>query len=416
MKETQIISCKASSSISSLIGNATGYARSFLQEVFPPNFFKDTYIIDSLNEVRLEDDKIIKLSKPLLVIDTQYTAEDSFMELLPKWHTTQYFTFKKPHKQYNGVLYDEKNNIYIYSIPDRIKMDFNVKIVLQTKLSALNVLHYIRQNFEVGGRFYLNDVRLQTRIPKLYTTYIAQRLNLNLKNQVDRNKLEEYLFDNSYNGISESIDTASGTSKYYYNYKTNILTHFPDIPTVEVNTEGLVIKDSTVEFNFSFDFWSHSNFVMEIKDDVPDIPLDLEDDGKMKYEFQVPTHFIREQIDNMHLLKYKGYEPDINTEIDYLQFERLLDPEIREVLEEAIKAKLNLKELFNVKVLLDNKELDEGFFEVDWKNTTLKTKDPLKNVMYTIIIYGNLKRLNLIRKYIMDDRRDLIKTIEDIKK
>ncbi|PTU25855.1 hypothetical protein DA469_21555 [Bacillus subtilis] len=55
MRESRIVACKISTSISSLIGNITGYARYFLSTKFPPDFFKDTHISGALNEIRMEN-------------------------------------------------------------------------------------------------------------------------------------------------------------------------------------------------------------------------------------------------------------------------------------------------------------------------------------------------------------------------
>ena len=178
MKETKIISCKISSSISSLLGNVTSYAESYLASKFPPKFFRNVYINDSLASVNLAGAEIIKLPKPLLIITPQYTAENGFMEVLPLWHTAQYFTFKNPRNNYNGVLSDVENNIFIYSIPDRVKINFEVKIKLPTVMYGYNVMHYIKQSFESTGFFYLNKVNLQTEIPKIYTWYIAKKFKL----------------------------------------------------------------------------------------------------------------------------------------------------------------------------------------------------------------------------------------------
>jgi hypothetical protein len=337
LKETQILTAKVSTSISSLIGNVTGYARYFLSSKFPPDFFKKVYISDSLNEIQMEDSNVQKFAKPTLIITPQYTGENGFMELLPYWHTTQYFTFKNPRKKYNGVLYDNVNDIYMYSIPDRIKLNFDVKIKLPTPMYAYNVLHYLKQSFETGGFFYLNDVRLQTEIPKLFAKVIADRLGIDQSTPDGRQALDEYFLQNSYNGIMEKINLSSGNSQFAYNYKTNILVNFPDLPTYEKNSNGLVVDNTAVSFSFSFDFWSQSNYMMEIKGDVPDnFAIDMSDEvNTMKYDFYVDnTKFIKEQEGDMHMIINKPFLPDVNDDIDVLEFKSIVSSELQGVIEE----------------------------------------------------------------------------------
>ncbi|QXN70173.1 hypothetical protein INTERNEXUS_133 [Bacillus phage vB_BspM_Internexus] len=415
MRESRIVACKISTSISSLIGNITGYARYFLSTKFPPDFFKDTHISGALNEIRMENVDIAKLRKPTLIMTPEYNGETGFMELLPNWHTTQYFTFKNPRKKYNGVLYDNKNDIYIYSIPDRIKVNFNIKIKLPSELYAYDVLHYVKQTFETGGYFYLNDVSLQTELPKMYTKIIEKKLNLDPSKPDDREKLEEYYLANSYNGITEKINQSSGNSQYAYTYKTNILVNIPELPTYEKNENGLITDSTTVNFPFSFELWSHSNYIMETKDDpiIDTISSEPTIEGRtMKYDFFLPTHFIKEQYDSMHLIVHKQFLPDINTEVDILDFSPLINSELRGVIEEALKQKLDMSKLLKARVLVDNKEIYEELFNVDWKTLNLITKEPMYNMTYTLMIYGDLKILNLISKYIAEGTKEKISEIE----
>ena len=413
MKETQIISAKISTSISSLIGNATGYARYFLESKFPPGFFKKVYISNSLTELQLEDKNITKYPKPTLIITPQYTGEQGFMELIPLWHTTQYFTFKNPRKKYNGVLYDNTNDIYLYSIPDRIKLNFDVRIKLPSQMYAYNVLHYLKQSFEIGGYFYLNDVRLQTEIPKLYACHIAEKLGIDINTVDGRKTLDDYFIEHSYNGIMEKINLASGNSQFAYNYRSNILVNAPDVPSYDKDIKGLVVNSTTVSFSFNFEFWSHSNYIMEFKGVIPDIPPDTTVDGStMKYDFYLPnTNFIQEQIDGMHMIINKPFLPDVNTETDILDFTPIVDSELKNVIKESISHKLDLSKLLKVVVLINNKPLDSLLYSVDWTHLTLSTNNPMSNVTYTLILYGNLKYLNLISQYITDDKKGEIDSL-----
>jgi hypothetical protein len=415
VKETQIAACKVSTSISSLIGNATGYARYFLESKFPPGFFKKTHIGGALAEVNMEQEDIQKFPKPTLFIIPEYTGENGFMELIPYWHTAQYFTYKNPRKKYNGVLYDNVNDIYLYSIPDRIRLNFNVRIKLPTQMYAYNLMHYLKQKFEVGGYFYLNDVKLNTEVPKMYAHYIADRLGYDLATPDGREKMDEYFLNHSYNGITEKINMSSGNSQFSYGYNTNILVNFPDTPSYERNENGLVTDSTVVSFSFSFEFWAHSNYIMEIKGNTPEINMgedELMNNGTMKYDFYVPTTFIKEQIDNKHLIVHKPFLPDINTEVDILDFSPIINSDIKEVVREALKNKIDMSKLLQVKVLVDNQEILPEQFAVNWENFNLITQEPMYNVTYTLMIYGNLKSLNLIDKCISEGQREKISTLE----
>lgn len=412
----EILSCKVSTSISSLIGSITSYLLQYIKEKFPKNYFKDTYINDSLVSNKIAFKNIIKLKKPTIIITPTYNAENGAMGVLPYFFSTKYFTFKKPKKNYNGVLYDNINNIYIYSIPDRIKINYNIRIKLPTIMSGYDVVHYIKQSFDTNNSMnYLNNINLETEIPKIFVWYIAKKLNVDINTIEGRNLLNEYLQKNSYNGIHERINLSTGNPSYAYIYKTNILCNIPDDPSLEKNYNNKSVDNSTVEFQLSFELWTHSNYLMEMKDNImkEDFPeSNFTENDKLKYNLFIPTDYIKEIIDNKHLILTEKFLPDVNVEVDKLDLKLVINKELQEVIKEINNNHFNIDKLLLVKIFANKDEIDKENFSVDWNTLELSTKHPISNRTYTLIIYGNLKLLNKIDWFILKNQRNLIKTIQ----
>jgi len=414
MKETKLLSCRTSTSISSLLGSVTSYAVQYVKSKFPTDFFKATYINDSLASIHLVEGNIKKLPKPTLVISPTYNGEDGIMGQLPYWQSTKYFTFRNPKKKYNGVLYDDVNDIYIYSIPDRIKINFSMNIKVPTVMYAYNVLHYLKQAFDTNNSMnYLNDVNLQTEIPKIYSWYIAQKLKADITTVEGREIINEYFQNNSYGGIHEKINLSNGNAQYAYNYKTNILCNFQDLPSLDKNINNMSVDSVTLNFQFSFEFWSHSTYLMEIKDNVniDEFPKDLSDMSKMKYDLALPVDYIREIIGDKHLIIRKQFIPDVNTEVDILDLTAVLQKELINVIKEVNNNNFNTTNLFEVQVYANKQQVLSDLVKTDWKKFTVSTKEPMSNVTYTLLIYGNLKVLNEIDQYITNGELDKIKNL-----
>jgi hypothetical protein len=412
LRDKKVISTRISTSVSSLLGNITGYAKHFIESKFPPGYFKKVYITDSLTELQMEEKDVQRPSYPMLIITPVFTGELNGTD----WRMNQQIVYKGfKGLNVNKVLHDSENNIRILSIPDRIRVTFEIRVILGSQMQAYNMLHYLKQVFEFGGFNYLNNVRLHTEVPKLYVLHVAEKLGLDINTPDGREALDEYFLNHSYNSITEKINLSSGNSQYSYGYNANILANFTDEPSYEKDNDGLIIRKTAINFAFNFDFWSHSYYIMEVMDDEIDMTKMLELDNNstaMKYDFYVPTHFIKEQLDNMHLIVYKSFLPDVNTDVDILEFKPIVNSELQGVISEAIKHKLDLSKIISARVLIDNKELDEDLYKVDWKNYNLITQHPMNNVTYTLIIYGNLKVLNLISQYIIDGKLDEISKIE----
>jgi len=64
-----------------------------------------------------------------------------------------------------------------------------------------------------------------------------------------------------------------------------------------------------------------------------------------------------------------------------------------------------------VKVLIDNRELDKNLYDVDWKNYNLKTHKPLSNVTYVFLLYGDMKKIHTINNLILENQLDKIDSL-----
>lgn len=394
--DMKVLSCKTSTAISSLIGGVTSFATSFFLAKFPPRFFKKVYIGDSLNSTNMRNFDILEQSMPYLAIYPSYSIGNTFMELQPLWRGTNYRIFNNKKKKYTPVLVDEENKIFIYSIPDRNKVTYSLKIKLPTQMMAYEMIHYLANLFENNGYNFINKIKLQTEIPKIYTFNICKKLNLDINNKEDREKLSEYLIDHSYNSITQSIDMATGNVRFMYNYYANILVHYPDEPTSDKNIKNLVIDNTNVSFTFSFELWTPSNFIMEINNDAKVEDVIDNDDSSYKYNLVLDTDYIKNFIDGKHLIVRKSYIPDINVEYDELNIEPIMDDSLIEVIKYIVNNKMDMDKFIDVRIFCNNKELFKDAYTIDWSTFILKTIDPMINATYTFLLYGNLADLNNI--------------------
>lgn len=338
------------------------------------------------------------------------------MEQLPNWHRTNLYTFRNPRHRYNPVLENEENGIYLYSIPDRIKLLFDVKIKLPTILFGYDALHYLKQAFLVNNDYvYLNNVNLRTEVPKVFIWYIAEALHLDLYKQDDRDIINEFLLRNSYGGIQELINPASLLPQYSYNYKVNILMNTPDRASFDKNIKGMVVDNTTISFNFSFEFWTHSNYILRINEKVTQkqYPQDLMNEiPTMKFNIFPEVHYIKTTLeDEKKLIIKKDFITDVNKKIDTIEIYKVLSKELSDVINECKNNKFNLNKLFKIKVFRNNIEIDNMELNMNWKDLILTINNPLNNTQYTLLIYGDLYNLNLIDKYIQDDTKDEIKLL-----
>lgn len=417
----RIKSCNVQTNISSVIGNVTAFYLRWLKDTgrFPKEFFKDTYVSGTLASIENERKNIIKRAKPTLVVNPVYSGENGYMELLPYWHNTHFYTFKNAKQYYNGVFSDSINNIYIYGIPDRIKLTMQTKIILPTKIAGINTLHYLKNVIEPGGHGFINDVYFENEIPKAFIKSLLMTMNqrrledgkkeLNMSNPDDRIIFENYLQASAFNGIIERRNLSTGKFEYAFKHKTNILANMDSVPSMSVTKRGRVDDMAVIDFEISLEFNTNSNFILE-GPVFYDKEMEIErDEARFTYiDLEVNVETLREQEGNYRRRILKKFVCDVNTEVDNLPFGCFLDTDTDKYLKQYINQIMYLsdleeekklwvlpEEIAYIKLYEDNTLLKEGpDFYVDWKDYIIYILHPKENVTYHFGFYLNMVRKN----------------------
>lgn len=397
--EKTIVKCETTSTFSSVIGNITAFATEFFKGKFPPGYFKKVIISEELNNIIMSEEKdVIKYPHPYMVIRPELDLDNTFTQTLPKWYNDTHYVPKHSlrDKGMYSVLRDEEREIYIYCVPTRIKINFNVRIKLATVMAMYNLVQTIRNTFIRETYEYLNEVRLQTELPKKLILTLAKFLDYNLSDSGDRESFIKYLNKNSLQGIEENINMSTGNSMYAFNYIVNILSSYPESPQFNKNIKNLVVEDTSVDFMFSFDLWIPNRFFMELPNNSIDEQIIYEEDDKFKYNLVLDVHYILPKIENKNLLIKKSFIPDVNVEYDELKFSSILNKELKEVLQLLKNENALSEDIFKVIVMCGNKLLPRELYKIDYENFVVKTYFPMINTTYTLLVYGDLETLNEI--------------------
>ena len=392
-----IVKCDSMKSFSSIVGNITSFATEFFKGHFPAGFFKKVIISEALNSNVMDEEDIAKYRLPYLVIRPELELDDTFTQILPDFYRNNHYIPKSYMKRDGSytVFRDEEQQIYIHCIPTRIKITFNCKIRVATAMYMYNVIQYMRNKFIKETYEYINDVHLQSELPKHMMIALAKYNKFDLSNSGDKEEFVNYLNKNSMQGIEENINMGTGNSMYAFNYIVNILSSYPDSPQYSKNTKGLSVDDCMIDFPFSFDLWIPNRFLLEFPDDRVKVEEIYEEDNTgFTFNMVLDVNYILPKIDNMHLILKKSFLPDINVEYDTLNFESILTGGLKKALEFYKKENALTEDIFKVIVMCGNKNLPRELYTVDYENFIIKTMFPMVNTTYTLLVYGDLERLN----------------------
>lgn len=411
-----IVRCESTTSFSSILGSLTSFASSFFINNFPKGFFKKVVITESLNSSNMDDGKDVqKYSTPLLSIKPELAMDSTYMEVLPYWYNAYHYIAEgSRRKEYYPIIKDPEKGIYVYSIPTRMKVNFSVRIKVPTTMFMYNTLHYIQTKFETGGFNYINNVRLQTEVPKIMMINLAETLGYNLSNMEERELFNEYIAKNSLNGIEENINMSTGNNNYAFNFSSNILVNYPNNAQGDKNVKNLVVDNGIISYDFSMELWIPNRYILELPNDRQELIKEFdnsEDSEKFKFNIVVNKDYILPMIDDKHLIKRKSFLPDVNVEYDELNFSPIINKEVYNVVQVLLDKRLFNEDLFDIRVMCGNKHLSKDEYEVDYRTMTLRTKEPMYNTTYTILVYGNLKKLNYVSNLLNKKELDKLELV-----
>lgn len=397
--------CRSSSSMSSIMGNVTYVIKNFMIGLFPKEFFKSVYVDTMLSQIELEREDIFKKEKPLLIIRPKITLdENTVFGMLPDWISTNHYIYTDLVGNYKPVFYDDINKIFMYTAPDRIKMNFEIEIHLPTKMQQINTAYYFKGSVLQRSYFYLNDVRLETEIPKYYVSLIADSLQYNLKEPIRRTDFAEYLDKYSKSLITEKIKTSSGNPAYFYIHSCNILSMFESLDIDDGESNNQIVSNFKINMNLGTEFWTPLNYILETE--IPLSPEALEEAEelfKTEYfisESEYVNNFtlqfvIPERSGDKILLRKQGYITDDTTR-DILDIASLFNKDLGQVIKYNTKYSLDNDEVFHIDLWDNDSKVARENVLIDWSKLHLTNMNCLPNTTYHLALYGKQETINRI--------------------
>lgn len=399
-KEIQM--CRASSSISSVIGNTSFIIRNFVTGLFPKGFFKHVHIDTRMTQADQDDQEdVYKREKPILVIRPRFSLDDNHVfGKLPDWMSTNYFLFKQLQDNYSPVFYDEKKQIYIYTVPDRVKITFEIEIICNTRMQQLNAAYYLKGSVLHKSYFYLEEETLECEIPKYFIKVLSEHMGYDMRYPAQKQEFLTYLDTGSQSFITEKVKASSGRPAYFYAYQTNLLCLFPENPQVDDGEQkDMLMENFRITNSLEVEFWVHTNYFLETNTlEVAPPPVDDEDmmdvvGDKVVMNFTMNFNYPSMEEDGLALLRKQGYITD-DADIDVLPLDEFLPYEYKHVIKYNNKYNISNEDYFTIRVFREHLEVNPDKVTVDWENLTLSSLKPLPNTTYHLVLYGDKDKIN----------------------
>lgn len=408
--QSNLSSTVASANISNIIGGEASFVYSYFQSKFPDKFFNDTYISQELNSFKFGNPFPVQ-RLPLLAMGSEFELEESSLGPIQRQYTTMYTVRNDKERYYRKIFNDEENNVYMYSVDNRAILKHNFAIKLQTQAQAWNVVNYINQNFETAGKVFLNNIRLPAVLPNNFIFNICEHFGWDINNpdpsiaESARESLRAYLIEYGLGGITEQINPETGNISYMYDYTTNLMLSYPDNAAHEASITDLVVKNAIVRYQITSEFWFPASFIIDFDSQFKLVPK-VDDTGlsnlKTKFSIVLQKDLIPHVTDKgFKYIRQARYTPDLNNKVDIINISTFFDKAIFNIIKIGKKYNFDIRKLVSFIMYKNNIPLSEDDYEVDLDKLEIKVNEPTRNDNYTLVLYGDLKKLNILNEYVV---------------
>jgi hypothetical protein len=297
---------------------------------------------------------------------------------------------------YMPILIDQPNRLFISTIPDRQKVVFEIGILLESEVQAMNLVQYLRYNLGVNRPYYINNALLEVPIPSNIFNIIINKLNINYNLQ--KNEFNEYLNKKSSGRITYKKNLSSGNYLYFFKFGSNVLCRITDVPSIEKNMDGKSVITTNVKFNLEVEFFNYTNFITEseILDLTNTTLLPDDDTSTVAYTFAINMPLALQNSKGFNIMAKTQFITDINVSVDKTNFKDILTPEFLYYLEYLDENSLDVNKFVEPLLFVDNEILPLDKYTIDWKTFDIILNEPLMNYVYTFALYLDSNHFNTV--------------------
>lgn len=398
--------CVAQTSLAHTYGNVTCFITEYIKTLFPRDYFNTVHIASTIAYKQFDIFKnskkeFIKKRKPMLIIRPRIEINDSDTFLYNTYLTTRMTDNYMDHDMGNLLpfLYDSETGNQMRFLMNRLKMYFDVTIVVETQMEQLNQVHFFKNRVRQDMPFFIRT-SLESYIPRDLMKMIADDNNIPMYDE-DGNvgPFLEYLNGISDYPISYKMKNASGNDEFFRFYPANIDTMFTGLSIDDGSKKGMIADAHTINFTVSAEFNSAGlYYYFSKKNDFIDHEIySLEDrkSGQIIPYFTVSNLYTGKLDDGWNLYSAPIFMVDPHKVPDELNLKDVLNNSMVSAIEYHKLNHMPLGMFMKVILMKNNHRLvEEVDFKVDFKDYILYTYDCDPDATYRLIIHVNTLYVN----------------------
>ena len=394
----------AQTSLAHTYGNITCFIADYIKNLFPKNYFKTVHIATTIAHKQFSifqnsNKEFLKKSKPMLIVRPRIEMDDSSVFLYDTYMTTN------THNLYNDVSFtnlqpfvsDKDGGNYIKFLLNRLKLSFDVSIITETYMDALNQAHFLKNRLPINYYLFL-PTSLESYIPRELLELVGDTIGIPL---YDENgsvaPFLEYINSHSDYPVSYKMKNSTGNDEFFRYYPCNVDTSFTGLSVEEGNKKGQIVESCAVQLSLTAEFNAAGMYYFFTKKEkkLDSFIVSMATNNKDKiiplftqHDLYVPKYGVGWNVYCAPL-----YKVDTDT-IDTMDISSLFNNSILYVLKYHNEHNIPLDMVIKAEVMKDNRKLTDEEFSVDFENLILTTRNCNMMSTYRFIVHINTSYIN----------------------
>lgn len=400
---------KASVSLAHTYGNVLSVFTQYIKDILPADYFKTVHVSSKIpfkdfDRFKNSKKEFIKKRKPMLIIRPRVVLNDNESFLHGTYLTTRVFENEKAQNfgELQHFFHDEKKNVYLKYLLNRLVMELDVTMVLESQMQQINIAHYIQNTIRQNMSFMV-PVALESNISKEVLELLSKEVDFPMYDKNGSIKpFLDYLNQNSIYPITYKMKNSTGNDEFFRYYPTNVDVEFRDLQMDEASRKGFVNSTATINFNVRLEFNAAAMYFLysrkKMRVNMSTISIVTGNDMLAPlFTSQLPTNEPDLPVGwNLYTSSmFKIDDADITEDITHLK--TLFNSSTLSTIDYVNATGTPIQTLICVVVMKDNDTLIENVdYIVNWGTMELKVTNCNISSTYRLFVYINNKYVNEI--------------------
>lgn len=398
-------------SLAHTFGNVTAFMSEFVKGLFPPNYFKTVTISSSIayKHFNLFDNnnrEFIKKNKPILIIRPRVDFSNDSDIFLNGTYLTQRITDNFMDLDMGNLqpfIEDPKNGLYIKYLLNRMRMFFDVTIIVESQMEQLNQAMYLKNRVRQDHPFDLQTA-LESNVPRDLIKMVMTDAKIDIN---DTKATLDYLNAQSYYPVTYKLKNSTGNDEFFRYYPVHIDTMLTGLSLDDGSKKGFVSDSYAINFTVNTEFNTAGlyYYLTRNPETIRDFQVSIMNDS----DSIIPVFTISNLFEDISLPQgwnmYASpmYKVERDNLPDVLQFESLLNRSLNSAIDYHLEKGIPLAPMIKTFVMKDNVRLNEEIneYSIDYSTRELTTNNSNITSTYRMLIYVNTLYVNNFIKDIL---------------